>query len=316
LLDSTMKVRRVPGELLQRALLRADRLLLAMPVVESLLARCESGRLDAGGAAVAAAAAHELCAQREPDGSWQGSMCRTAEHLLLLHELAGALPDVRELAAPSVAWLHGRELPPPRVDMSALVLLGGAAFGGDADARIAAESLAVAALLAWGVDAETLRTRIAELARCARPGRHEHDGPVPASRLACIILALRGAIAAAARRPAGLPAGAAGDAALHEAVRGAVLLLARAQRADGSWADGDLFLVLRALAGVAGDPALAPAAVGPLTRAAELLAMAQQRDGGWGRAACAESLLIGWRVLRAVAPGGGARAAACNVEPA
>jgi hypothetical protein len=94
-------------DVVQRAVRRAEQRLLTSQVVESLQAQRELGLNSAMSRELIELAAREVCATREPDGSWQMSACRTAEHLLLLSEL-DADATLHERVRPSVEWLRSR----------------------------------------------------------------------------------------------------------------------------------------------------------------------------------------------------------------
>jgi hypothetical protein len=314
---------------LQRAADRAERLLLSRPVLESLLARRD---LHGGGALsreFVELLARELCHAREPDGSWQLSACRTAEHLLLLRELDrdGALLP---FAAPGIEWLlhrlptsrqNGSTEPcgsvtlctplmhelgvcvhaapdlllvvPARIELGGLRLANGAAFMSDIDARVAVCALSVAALLAWGVDPTALRAHLDALRRVAMLEDEQRISLLSTNGLACVVRALLASLSVS------------DDERTRAALASACRVLARAQRADGTWPTGHLFYVLSVVIEAAAEPRLAGALDRALRRSAQQLALLQQPDGGWSRGGGTWSLLVGWRVLRAAAAAAG-----------
>jgi hypothetical protein len=298
----------------QRALQRAEALLLEMPVVESLLARLE---LDDGSGEIHGLlndVAAEICADREADGSWLGSVSRTAEQLLLLDELA-ITAESRALAEPSVGWLLQRlsvSVDPEhsctpqlhtlglcthvtssfaavsmRADLEQLRLMHGSGFISDLDARVGVSALAVAALLRWGVPAAEVAAPVSALCHITRLEDRDRAGLLSTNSLACVAAAV---LAAAPRVPE------AADSVLF-----AGQALARAQRGDGSWPTGELFFVLSVLVRFSAVAEAGQVVERQLRRSAQLLALMQQADGNWNRGSGSWPLLVGWRTLRAVA---------------
>jgi hypothetical protein len=309
---------------LQRAARRAELLLLAKPVFESVLARREQGRADAPPELIEVLA-QELCSAREPDGSWQLSACRTAEQLLLLRELDPDGELLADLAAPSLSWLQRRlsvsrrdgamdlsasvtlctplmhELGacvhaapelllvvPARIDLSALRLSNGTSFMSDIDARVAVCALTVAALLAWGIPSTAMQPHLRALERVALIEDEQRISLLSTNGNACLALALLAAEPAFRSEPG-------------KALASVSRVLARAQRADGTWPNADFFFVLSAVQRAAGRTQLEAVLDRTLRRSAQQLALLQQPDGGWSRDRGAWSLLVGWRVLRAAA---------------
>lgn len=298
-----------------RALERAEALLLRLPSIESLLARRLIDGADAVPDELLDELAEVLCGGREPDGSWQGSVCRTAEHLLLLSELGGTAP-LHALASPSVEWLRQRLLRPVPPDrgctpelhrlrlcthgtsvfaavstasgsLAGLRLLTGAGFTSDFDARVGAAALATAALVRWTGSTADLDEALSPLVRIVDLEPQERSATVSSDSLACIALAL-------------LAATGADHAGSRSALRRGVAALARAQRGDGSWVSGELFFILSVLTDAAREPECAEPATQQLRRTAELLTLMQQPDGSWSRRTGAWPLYVGWRALRAV----------------
>lgn len=313
----------------RRAQQQSEQLLLKLPVLENVIARRELFGGSGVPVSLTQELGRELCASRERDGSWQRSVTRTAEHLLLLRELD---PDgvVAETAQPGVEWLLDRvtnwraaaragggsagtiamtictpllhdvrlcvhaapdlvSVVPTRADLSGLRLLNGAGFISDTDARVAACALAVTALLQWHVDAAALQPQLDALQRIAGLEEHQRVRLLSTNGSACVALALHAAAVAAH--------GDAQQASL--AAERALRVLVRNQRGDGSWPSADLFFVLGVLARAAADPRFTSLLHATLERSAQQLALVQQPDGGWSRDRGSASLLVGWRVLRA-----------------
>lgn len=307
-------------DVVMRAMTRAASSLRGVQVVESLLARHDAGEPQAGDAQLAGAVVDELLSHREPDGSWLGSLTRTAELLHDIDELRAIDPANSDSAATSVEWLLSRQngdgrfggvctprlhllqlcehavsgffAPAPMdVNLSTLTLQHGARFVSDTAARIGASSLALSAVLRFGVSGPEVSRHLDALRRVTELDDRDRASLVSSAALACMALALQAA-------PAAEPA----RAALPEMI-GALL---RTQRGDGSWPDTDLFFVLSVLTQLARDPACAPLLQASMDRAARLLVLLQQPDGSWGRQGEAWRQLVGWRVLRratSAAPG-------------
>jgi hypothetical protein len=310
----------------RRALQRAETLLLGSPVLESLRAHLELQRDDAEFRGLLSDVATELCADRESDGSWQHSVSRTAELLLLLEELA-TTPESRALAAPSVAWLLERmsaTVDPEHsctpqlhtlglcthvtsgfaavsltaVDLTRLRLMHESGFISDVDARVGAAALALAALLRWGVPGTVLAALLSALCRITQLEDRDRAGILSTNAMACVATAI---LAAAPHSEE------AGNCVLE-----AAQALARAQRGDGSWPTGELFFVLSVLVRFSAVAGAGEVVQRQLRRSAQLLALMQQADGNWNRSAGSWPLLVGWRTLRAVA---GAPASSVPVGP-
>jgi hypothetical protein len=292
------------------ALQRAEDRLLSLDTIESLMARMECGSATFEEREAAARAIEE---HQKPDGSWQGSLIRTAESLLLLAQLRdGARTNDVDCA---IDWVHDRcDRPgrfgdgcdpaahgaglcnhfvsgffapsPSTVSLAGLRLQDGSLIGSDTDARIAASALAGAALLRFGEDGSQLRLQLDGLTRI---GERAAAGRFPLSPTAfvCIVRCLC----------------ASNDPAVVSGRTAALQQLAGSQRADGSWPGLDLFLVLDVLAS-ATAAGQAPASVrGALENAARMLFLMQQSDGSWGRETGPSQLLAGWRALRQLAAG-------------
>ena len=262
---------------------RVERLLLSSDTIESLLCSIELGAPD--DSLTAAAVSVVLDGQRE-DGSWQGSLLRTAETLLLLHGMRAPSSVAIDRAIEYVLARAGAEgayppngfaAAPPSVDLSGLHLMTGLSIGTDRDARFGASARALSALGEWDALDAMIAAQTAVIADTLRSADC-------ALSTTAFVLGTHALLAAGAHADS--------DAAL--------LQLTRSQRGDGSWPGVELFLVLDLFA-AAQEKGKAPAG---MQRALELavdnLSFMQQPDGGWGRGSQPWQLLSGWRALRAV----------------
>ncbi len=266
------------------ALKRVDSLLLAMPVVEGVLARREAGRSTADDAGNLAALADELLEHQDADGSWKGDVGRTSEALLLLGELLAETPT-HERAQRGVDWLRLQDQPGiVGTDLAGHTLANGIRFLNDSDARAGLSALAVRASLRWSTDADHGARQIDALIRLAeqafRAGR-------PSAVGAATLMQVLAALAAAPR-----------SAEVTGALRGALSRLASTQRADGSWSGLEAFHVLDLLLMAIGRGYASPLFDSAIMRAAENLALTQRPNGSWGSPVDPYRLLIGWRALR------------------
>jgi hypothetical protein len=298
---------------LTRALERLEDGLLDAPIVEAVIARREAGARRPADERNAAALTHELCRFQDADGSWGGSLVRTAEALLLMHALTPD-PDDRVRAGVSRAgeWIRTREgiegafgegcdparhsaglcshvlagffsPAPASADLTGLTLAVPARFGSDADARLGASCVALLALLHWGFSGADIEVHLASLRQLVSG---DSLGGLPDGSAGGFVAAVTALLAAPP------------DDARAAAVRAGIARLLRMQRADGSWPGADTFhvldLLLRASAqGLGGD-----AVDGAIQRAVEMLALLQRADGSWGRETGSERMLVGWRALR------------------
>lgn len=254
-------------------------------------------RLEGGPGAEAEGARATLEEAQSEDGSWAGSLGATARSLLLLRGL-GADADASGQAG--VAWLRQRR----REGASYLAgcdaerhrqslcghfaggLFAPTAADGDppscsllgvrVEGRAASLVLSCMALVAeeaWGAAARDAALHAAALRRMVL----ERDSwtstasePIPAFLAAVRAL---------------LPFGTDDGAVWH-----ALVVTLRSQRADGSWPDTDTFLVLDVLLGAAARGYGGASLDRGLARAAELLAVTQQAQGGWSREAVGADL--------------------------
>jgi len=154
----------------------------------------------------------------------------------------------------------------------------------DADALVVASARATRAALVWGERGAGVDAHVESLRRVISHWAWPGGEPALQPRSGVAALA---AVLEARREPADVVSAAEG-----------IACLVRTQRADGTWHGVGLYDALDALLlGVARgyrvdevDAALA--------RAAELLAISQKANGGWGRQAGIRQPLVAWRVLR------------------
>jgi hypothetical protein len=302
---------------LERARDLAGEHLFALPDPEGILARREAGRPDPQDERRLAVLLDALGRAQHADGSWEGGLIPTATTLLLLRELFPDGDPAGVVAGAAVDFLRARRGAPGRygdrctpVDHAAglchhflggffaaapagaplpeVVLPSRARVQRDPDTRLAASALALEAVLRWGIldrDTAIHLEGIRHMLRLA--DRLDDDRLVPAARVA----ALAALLAAPATTDGAAVAGV------------AIGMILRTQRADGSWPGTDAFQVLELLR-AAGAPAQGGHAChnagidAAIARAAEMLALTQQRDGTWDRGAGPRRTLIGWRTLR------------------
>ena len=290
-----------------RALERSSRNLFGSRSAEAALAARDTGEPDP---AAEAAEVEELRAAQSEDGSWGGDLVRTAESVLLLHELGGE--SAAESARRGIGWLRAQQdLPgrfaegcdserhalgichhfasgffaaaPPGVPVSGITLANGARIEEDLPARLAASSLALQAVLLWGVGSSAVTLHLDALYRLIAQRSGWADPLAPPA----VFMVMTGAVLRA-------PRGADADEALARALE----LITRAQRADGTWPEADSFQALELLLAVR-DAQRADAAVdGAIRRVARLLASSQQRDGSWGRETGPRRTYAAWRAMR------------------
>lgn len=293
------------------ALERAQEHLFQLQVLESFIARREIEGGTAEDDEIIGAVGDELLSHQSPDGSWGGSLAVTAEALLLLDDLhvpsrfatpvaraeqwlrkrrrasgrytEGCDPD-RHKAALCEHFAGGFFSPgPPSKDFSNTRLASGLVFPTDRDARLGLSSLALHAVRRWSRCTTDDFSHLEALARIANSALRGHSS---AWKMPTLIMVLS-ALTSAPRRPGFI-------IVLH----GALTRLAGMQRADGSWPDADAFLVaevfLLAVHRGYGSPVFDAA----IARTAEMLALVQQEDGGWGATVEPPRLLSGWRTLR------------------
>ena len=277
--------------------------------VERELARMQVERRPVEPAVRARVAADQL-----PDGSWKAGLGATARALLVLRLLA---TERDETVQAGVAWMRQRR----RSDAS---------FVGGCDPERHAASLC--AHRAGGFFAPTPSD--GEPPTCWLLGTRLEGRPA-ALALSCMALTAEAAWQAAEldaqlhaqvlrrlalERGSWMPPRSEPPAAFLAVIRAllelggddaaawhGVMMVLRSQRGDGSWPEVDTFLVLDVLLRAAAAGYGGPSLDRSVRRAAELLAVTQRPDGGWGadlpgssEEAAAFGLtrdLIGWRAL-------------------
>ena len=296
---------------LTEALARTERQLFRMQVLESFIARRESGENDAEDAETASALARELTSHQSSDGSWGGNLGLTAENLLLFAALRPFAEDISDSLVRAVAWLRTRQRAPGTypgvcspeqhrtgtckhfaggffspgpvaVSFAGATLSSGASFPTDDDARLGLSAVALRSLLEYQPVSIDDTLQIDAMLRLT--DMMFRDGS-SISLPACVAV-----LCALARAPR--------SAGTMTTIHGAFSRLSGKQRADGSWpgAEGfhvaDAFLV--AIQAGYGSPLFDRAIV----RTAETLLLSQQPDGTWGHSAGPHRMLIAWRTLR------------------
>lgn len=296
------------------ALKRAERLLFATPVLESLIARQEAGEWNAGDQESADAVAEELASHQSTDGSWGGCLAVTAEALLLLADLQASAAKQRAAIERAIAWVRSRQRmagafagdctpdhhaagfcphfatgffspAPPATSMAGTGLANGARFATDEDARLALSALALRAVLSHAAPRMDDLLQIQALRRIADLLFRDGTG---VSTVAAVTV-----LATLTRAPR--------NATLLSIVHGALSRLTRLQRADGSWSGAEMFHVADTLLLAVRSGYGSPAFDSALGRTAHILVLTQQPDGSWGSDAGPFRLLTGWRTLRHVA---------------
>jgi hypothetical protein len=304
----------VRTEALTRALGRLEDALLDAPVLEAVVARREAGVLREGDAEHARALADELCRYQLDDGSWAGSLVRTAESMILLRTLAPDAADkARRCADRAAHWIESRVgLPgafgegcdPARHEaglckhaIGGLYSPGGASenltgltlgvparFGTDADARLGAAAIALLAVLRWDRTGEAVEAPVSALRRIVAGDAlgSPRDGTV-AGYIA--------AVGALVEAPAP-------NEETRDVVNAGLGRILGVQRADGSWPGADTFHVLDVLMRAHARGYGSAGVENAIHRAVEMLALLQRSDGSWGRETGPERMLVGWRALR------------------
>ena len=284
-------------------------------MLEALLARREAGQEAPDDAEVAELLMTELFAFQLQDGSFDGSLVRTAEALLLLGALQPT-PARDERCNHAVAWmLHQRDLPgrfaegcdptthqlgicshyltgffspgSPEASLEGLVFSNGLRFPTDDDARLACSARALRACVRWSGSISEhigLVSALEKLATMAfRPVYRDTLG-----NAACLEV-----IAALIMLP---------HSEEHTPiVQSALSRLAALQRGDGSWPELEAVHVAEVLLSALANDYPSSALHAALKRAAELLVVTQHENGSWSTAQDPQRTYIGWRVLRQVA---------------
>lgn len=292
------------------ALTRAEQRLFELPVLESFVARRESGTLTDEAETVAAVAA-ELLQHQSPDGSWGGSVALTADALILLADLRVPKEFITAVQR-AETWLRGRRrlegrytdtCSPERHDLgicghfaggffspgswshdfTGARLPNGASFPTDADARLGFSALALHALRRWSRSSTDDVLHLEALRRIANVAFRSQPLDISTPALVQVLAALTTA-----------PKTAESIMVLH----GALTRMAGVQRADGSWPGAEPFHVadvyLLAIQNGYGSPVFDAA----IYRTAEMLVLSQNADGSWGQEWGPYRLLSGWRTLR------------------
>lgn len=314
--------------LLSAALTRVEAALLHSPVLEAVIARRESGTARPADPGHAQALAEELCRFQAADGSWAGSLAGTAEALLLLHTITPIPTEsVRSAVTRALAWMRGREgVPgafgegcdpqrheagtcehalvgmlspgPPDEDLSGLALSAPARFGSDPDARLGVSCVALQGMLRWGAAGPSVEVQLGSIRQLVAGAFGESLQALFAGYVAAA-----GALVDAPRTDRNT-----------DAIGIALARILGAQRGDGSWPAADVFHVLDVLLRATAAGHGGEATEGAILRAAELLALLQQRSGSWGQDSGPERMLVGWRVLRhAVRAAGSAQSSSASL---
>ena len=291
---------------------RVDRFLQAAPVLEVLFARRLAERSEPDDVETAEILAAELFASRAEDGSWEGSLIRTAESLLLLGQL---LPDQKreERCNTSVAWLlHQKDQPgrfaerctpdrhklsicahfmegffspgPRHVSFEYLTLSNRLVIPDDEDARLAASALALRAVARWSDLPSGLASQLRAMDNLATMSFRPVYKPVIGAGAFTVVLSALVEIEQTPER--------------RELLQAAFNRLAALQRGDGSWPDLEAVhaaeLLLLALTNGYSSPVLESA----LQRSAALLVVTQHENGSWSNVLDPQRTYIGWRLVR------------------
>lgn len=291
---------------------RVTRRLLQSPVYEAVLARREAGCGVADDLSLLDELAQVVVQEQHESGSWGGSLLRTAEALLLLHEFQSRSMEVTAAVARALHWLAhqqnqvGRFGDPCENDLHqaqvchhfatgfyaepllrernrSWILASGLELRDPRGFTFAASALALRAVVTWRMPGPADTEHLDVLRRVAHSA---FRGGAPRLPVGAVLAGL-GALAAAPRTPGGMTA-----------VHGALSRLAGLQRADGSWPGIDIIhvldLLLFAIVRGYGSPLFDAA----ICRAADQLVVMLRPDGTWGAAETPARALIGWRALR------------------
>ncbi len=297
--------------MIETALNRAQDYLFQLQVLESFIARRELEGATEDDDEIIGAVGDELLSHQSADGSWGGSLAVTSEALLLLDDLnvpsrfatpvaraeqwlrkrrrapgrftEGCDPE-RHAAALCEHFAGGFFSPgPPSRDFANTRLSSGLVFATDRDARLGLSSLALHAVRRWSRCSTDDLSHLDALSRIAQRALRPKGMAVALPTLIMVLAALT----SAPRRPHFI-------IVLH----GALTRLAGTQRADGSWPDADAFLAAEVFLLAVNRGYGSPVFDAAIARTAEMLALAQHDDGGWGAAVEPPRLLSGWRTLR------------------
>jgi hypothetical protein len=259
-----------------------ETLFLRMPVLEAARARFQRGTAASYERETIVATVFE---NQRADGSWGGSLLRTAEALLLLKELRS---DRTFDVTRAIAWIYDRQNAegrfgdacddtahraalchhfasgffapaPPWVVLDGIRLDGGYSLGMDRDARAGVSALACSALLEWGEPEDRLRVHVDA---CNRIVDQVAAGRASLSTAAycCVLKTLLSA------RPTG---------DYLSAVGAGLDFLVRSQRADGTWPGADMFLVLQTIASACERGHATPRVLSALRRSASIIDLMQ-----------------------------------------
>jgi hypothetical protein len=310
----------VTASTLNAALAQTERFLLAAPVLEALLARREAHQEAPEDAETAELLMTELFTFQLQDGSFDGSLVRTMEALLLLGALQPTLTR-DERCDNAVAWmLQQRDLPgqfaegcnatthqlricshflagffspgSPDTSLEGLVFSNGLRFQSDEDARLGCSARALRACLRWSGRISEHIGLIGGLEKIAtmtfRPVYRDTLGSAACLEVIAALLILP-------------------HSEEHTPiVQSALSRLVALQRADGSWPELEVTHVAEVLLSSLTHDYSSPAIHAALKRAAELLVLTQRENGSWSTAPDPHRTYISWRVLRQVAEAEGA----------
>lgn len=291
---------------------RVTRRLLHSPVYEAVLARREAGRSAPDDLSLLDELAQVVVQEQDISGGWGGSLLRTAEALLLLHDFQSRSTEVTASVGRALNWLalqqnqpgrfgepcesdlHHAQLchhfttgffaePVLRERNRSWVLASGLELRDPRGYTFAASALALRAVVTWR---SPTQTDIEHLDALRRFAQFAFKGGAPRLLLGAVLAGL-GALAAAPRTPGGMTA-----------VHGALSRLAGLQRADGSWPGIDIIHVLDLLLFAISRGYGSPLFDAAICRAADQLVLMLRPDGSWGATEAPSRALVGWRALR------------------
>ncbi len=314
-------------ENLRRSLARLEAWLLAERTPAGVLARRQGGVAAPADATLVAGWCATLVAGHGPDGSWKGSIARTAAALVRLRELGCEGASMEPAAKAALDWLrtqagrpgrfgdgctpaaHGVGLchhfaagfyaPGPGDPVQEGPPLAGAGPG--AEQALVLSSAALRAVLVWGGTGTAVQLHIEALRRILSIWAAPEGEPVFSAHAAHAVLA---ALLEAA-----------GTERNVEAVAQGLTALARTQRGEGTWAGVDPFESMALLMRAVERGYAAPEMERSIERVAGLLTVSQRSDGRWGDEDDMRAL-AGWRGLRHVLRRAGGAGRAAREEPA